>query len=264
MLIDYTNPSGGVVQLNGGLLGQVTTQNGKFNAELRGLAQVLQQDYGDLYSPTCRATLGDAQCTIDLAPLTFNGTVASVNNSNSWNDPTLTQASTTVEYIDTTGRTIPTTSPWQIQVVPPTGGAFVSNVSVLDQLNNAWTQVGGSPANDQYSVSAGGLYSFDGANNPGQTVYINFNYSISYFAYGLVTWLTGLNAGTQSEVRTFAPGIVTLNMTPVFPIQVGDTYTIQAGCDLTFGTCKSRFNNVIHFRGEPYIPGQDTIIKIQT
>jgi hypothetical protein len=263
-LINYNNVAAGVVQLNGGTLGQVTLMNGKYTAELRGLAQIMQQDYGDIYSPTCRAQFGDNKCQLNLAPFTFSGSVVSVNSSNSWNDPTLTQAGATIGYIDTSGLTIPTASPFNIQVVPPTGGAFVSDNGVFDQLGNQWTAVGGSPGNDQYVVGAGGLYEFNGGDVAGQVVYINFDYTISYFAYGIVTWLTGKNAGTSSEVRTFSPGVVTLNLTPVFPIQAGDTYTIQAGCDRTSGTCKTRFNNLIHFRGEPYIPGQDTIIKIQS
>ena len=85
-LVNYNNLAAGAVQLNGGLLGQVTILNGKYTAELRGLAQIMQQDYGDVYSPTCRAQFGDSQCQINLTPLTFNGSVQSVNSSNSWND----------------------------------------------------------------------------------------------------------------------------------------------------------------------------------
>ncbi|WP_341818742.1 phage BR0599 family protein [Wolbachia endosymbiont (group B) of Ennomos erosarius] len=28
-----------------------------------------------------------------------------------------------------------------------------------------------------------------------------------------------------------------------------------AGCNKTFPTCRSKFNNTVNFRGEPYIPG---------
>jgi uncharacterized phage protein (TIGR02218 family) len=66
------------------------------------------------------------------------------------------------------------------------------------------------------------------------------------------------------EVKQFAPGIVTLALPMEFPIVAGDTYTITAGCDKQFGTCKARYNNVVNFRGEPYIPGIDTVIKPQT
>jgi hypothetical protein len=29
------------------------------------------------------------------------------------------------------------------------------------------------------------------------------------------------------------------------------------------GTCIGRFNNIVNFRGEPYVPGTDTIYKSQ-
>jgi len=34
-----------------------------------------------------------------------------------------------------------------------------------------------------------------------------------------------------------------------------DTFTITAGCDKTFPTCKAKFANQINFRGFPHMPG---------
>ena len=52
-------------------------------------------------------------------------------------------------------------------------------------------------------------------------------------------------------------------MTLPYPLTVGDAYSVSAGCDRLFGTCKARYNNVVNFRGEPYIPGQDVILRPQ-
>jgi uncharacterized phage protein (TIGR02218 family) len=41
----------------------------------------------------------------------------------------------------------------------------------------------------------------------------------------------------------------------------GDTFEVVAGCDRTFATCKSKFNNVRNFRGFPHIPGRDEGLK---
>jgi hypothetical protein len=46
-----------------------------------------------------------------------------------------------------------------------------------------------------------------------------------------------------------------------FDVQVGDTALVEAGCDRLIGTCKTKFDNVINFRGEPYVPGMDQIIQ---
>jgi hypothetical protein len=259
-LVNYNDLTMGAVTLDSGVLGQISIMNGRYSAELRGLAQVVQQDQGQMYSPTCRATFGDARCTKDLAPLTFNGTVQSVASAIRFLDASLTQTGPTVQFADNTGRKIPTSAPYQIQAVPPTGGAFVANVRVRDNGNATWTA--GSVSDKHYTVNGTGLYTFD-ATDAGQEVFIDYAYSIGYFAYGKVSFTSGQNAGFAMEVKTFAPGVVTLAMPLPYPIAVGDTYTIVAGCDKTFATCRDRWNNVLFFRGEPYIPGQDTILKPQ-
>ena len=254
----------GVVPIASGIIGQIKILNGRYVAELRGTTQLMQQGYGDHYQPTCRATFGDSKCTVNLAPLTFAGAVQSVVSPFvSWNDSTLTQTGPAVAYTDTRGLVIPTRSPFQIQIVPPDGGAYASNISVHDSQNNTYAQVSGSPGSGQYSADSSGLYTFNVA-QAGGTVFVNFNYTIGYFAYGAVTWLTGQNAGYRMEVKQFAPGVVTLALPMEYPIAVGDTYSISAGCDKQLGTCSARYSNVVHFRGEPYIPGIDMVIKPQT
>lgn len=261
-LVNYADLTMGAVSLGNGVLGQVTLTNGQYNVELRGLAQLMQQDMGEVYSPTCRATFGDSRCTINLVPLTFSGTVQSVNGVTSWNDASLTQTGPAVPYADTHGQRVPSTTPWQLQIVPPAGGAFLTDGRVIDVSGNQWQSVGGSPGNDQYNVSGTGLYTFN-SSQEGEEVFIDFDYQMGFFSYGMVKFTGGLNAGYSMEVKQFAPGVVALTMAMPNPIAVGDTYTIIAGCDRQFGTCKNRFNNVVHFRGEPYTPGVDTMLRPQ-
>jgi hypothetical protein len=254
--------SAGQATLTGGTLGQFQLLNGKYIVELRSLAQVMQQGFGQFFSPTCRATFGDSRCTIALGPLTFDGTVDSVTSPQlAWTDTSLTQTGPTVPFTDTQGQFVPDDSPWQIQIVPPDGGAFAANTSVLLANDQPLTEVSGSPGPLQYSVTSGGLYTFNSQQNTNQ-LFINYTYTIGYFAYGVVKWLTGQNAGYEMEVKSFSPGNVTLVMPMIYPIAPGDTYTIQAGCDKQFGTCSNRYSNVIHFRGEPYVPGTDTILAL--
>lgn len=261
-LVNWADLTQGAVVLETGYLGQVTIKNGTYAVELRGLTQLSQQEQGDVYSPTCRANFGDSRCTINTAPLTVNGTVGSLNSATSWNDASLTQTGPTVAYTDTTGHKVPTQAPYQIQVVPPTGGAFVADGGVKGSYGQSLTPVGSNPGDGQYAVSSTGLYTFSSA-DPAWEVFISYTYSIGYFAYGKVTWLTGQNAGFSMEVKTFAPGVVTLAMAMPYPIAVGDTYTITAGCDKTIGACNARYSNIVHFRGEPYIPGPDILLSPQ-
>lgn len=49
-----------------GSLGEVSRANGAFRAELRGLAEPLNQAQGRIYHPRCTAELGDAACKMRL------------------------------------------------------------------------------------------------------------------------------------------------------------------------------------------------------
>ena len=55
-----------VVILRRGWVGEITVRNGSFIAELRGLDQKIQQEYGRVYTPTCTAKLGDSKCRRSL------------------------------------------------------------------------------------------------------------------------------------------------------------------------------------------------------
>lgn len=78
-----------------------------------------------------------------------------------------------------------------------------------------------------------------------------------YFNGGLLTWTGGNNAGLEMEVKTFlnAGGAFALQLPMPYAVQVGDTFSVVAGCDKTLATCKDVFSNVVNFRGFPFIPG---------
>lgn len=50
-----------------GSMGEITRSGGSFRAELRGLAEALNQTRGRVYQSLCPAVLGDAECRFDLA-----------------------------------------------------------------------------------------------------------------------------------------------------------------------------------------------------
>jgi len=86
-----------------------------------------------------------------------------------------------------------------------------------------------------------------------------------YFAYGVLTWTSGANIGKSVEVRshnTSTPCQLTITEIMPFAIQIGDAFTVIAGCDRRLETCRDKFSNVLNFRGEPYIPGADTVLKV--
>lgn len=82
-----------------------------------------------------------------------------------------------------------------------------------------------------------------------------------YFAYGVITFTSGVNAGLSMEVREFTGKAFILFLPMPYAIGVGDSYTAIAGCDKAFATCAGRFGNAINFRGEPHVPGTDKILE---
>lgn len=89
-----------------------------------------------------------------------------------------------------------------------------------------------------------------------------------WFTSGKVVWTSGLNIGAVMEVKTHANNgsvvLFELWETMPFDIQIGDAFSVTAGCDKSLSTCRDRFNNVANFRGFPYIPGNDAVTSYAT
>ncbi|OYW14040.1 MAG: hypothetical protein B7X02_00915 [Rhodospirillales bacterium 12-54-5] len=85
-----------------------------------------------------------------------------------------------------------------------------------------------------------------------------------YFAHGLVQFTSGANAGLAMEVREFTNKEFVLFLPMPYAMAVGDGYTVVAGCDKSFSSCIAKFSNAINFRGEPHVPGTDTILETAT
>jgi uncharacterized phage protein (TIGR02218 family) len=76
--------------------------------------------------------------------------------------------------------------------------------------------------------------------------------------------VTGANAGARVEVKRHVAGsaaVLDLWRTMPQAIAAGDTFTVTAGCDKLFSTCKAKFSNTVNFRGFPHIPGNDYVVK---
>lgn len=82
-----------------------------------------------------------------------------------------------------------------------------------------------------------------------------------YFNDGNLTFTSGENAGLSMEVREYTVGNFTLFLPMPYRIEVGDSYSVVAGCDKLFETCIGRFNNALNFRGEPHVPGTDKMLQ---
>lgn len=86
-----------------------------------------------------------------------------------------------------------------------------------------------------------------------------------WFTAGRLAFSSGANNGLAVEVKAHRADSegVTLSLWQAMPepIAAGDTFTINAGCDKRFATCRDRFGNAVNFRGFPHIPGNDFVMS---
>lgn len=175
--VNYQDLSQGTLKLCKGNLGEIKLGRQQFTAELRGLAQKLQQTIGEVYSPSCRAQLGDVRCTVDLTPFTVTGTVTSVADAHQFADSSRTEAD-------------------------------------------------------------------------------------DYFKGGVIKFTSGDNEDINMEIKSYTSDQFTLQLPMPYVVQIGDTYTAIAGCQKRISDCIGKFSNVVNFRGEPYVPGNDKIMRV--
>lgn len=91
---NYADLTQGTMSLRSGTLGNVSTGAVSFKAEIRGLAQSLQQSIGELYSPACSTNLGHpTRCTVGLGPFTVTGAVTTATSSRAFTDSSRAEAS---------------------------------------------------------------------------------------------------------------------------------------------------------------------------
>ncbi|WP_237342967.1 DUF2163 domain-containing protein [Wolbachia endosymbiont of Folsomia candida] len=81
---------------------------------------------------------------------------------------------------------------------------------------------------------------------------VNLTENDEYYKHGIVKFSGSV--AFEGVVKEYKNKVITLFASPPYQISAGDQYSILAGCDKTFSTCKSKFNNTINFHGEPYIP----------
>ncbi len=81
-----------------------------------------------------------------------------------------------------------------------------------------------------------------------------------FFGDGIATSLDGENQGYSRKVKSFSGGTFTLAQEMPFTVTVGDTFRFTAGCrKRLIEDCKTKFDNVLNFGGEPHAPGTDLL-----
>jgi uncharacterized phage protein (TIGR02218 family) len=106
-----------------------------------------------------------------------------------------------------------------------------------------------------------------GSNQRTLTPVSAFSQAGGYFAQGVVTCLTGGNAGLSQTVKIHAGGVLTVMVPWLLPVAPGDTFLVIKGCDKTLSMCKATkeasgavVDNSANFGGTPFLPVPQTAI----
>jgi uncharacterized phage protein (TIGR02218 family) len=90
------------------------------------------------------------------------------------------------------------------------------------------------------------------------------SFAEGWFTAGKLSFTSGANSGFAVEVKVHRVALdgvlIELWQQAPEPIATADAFTVTAGCDKRFATCRDRFANSVNFRGFPYIPGNDFVI----
>ncbi|MCB2099055.1 MAG: DUF2163 domain-containing protein [Parvularculaceae bacterium] len=86
-----------------------------------------------------------------------------------------------------------------------------------------------------------------------------------WFTHGALLWTAGANAGARAHVKAqdknASADAVSLWLPAGKPLQIGDAFTVTAGCDKRAETCKAKFSNLVNFQGFHLMPGNDFAIS---
>lgn len=79
-----------------------------------------------------------------------------------------------------------------------------------------------------------------------------------YYNLGVIRFTSGALSGVRRAIADWATPTLTLAMPlPSAPL-AGVTFDVFPGCDRTKATCNAKFANLIHFRGFPHVPTQES------
>lgn len=98
MVVNWADLTMADMVIRRGRMGEVSAGKMSFVAELRGMAQNLQQEIGRLIMPTCNADLGDSRCQVVLSGFTSTGTLTAVTDGAHFTDSGLAGATGLFNY----------------------------------------------------------------------------------------------------------------------------------------------------------------------
>ena len=256
--VNWQLPDAGQTRLRSGRLGEVLlARSGRLRIELRSLADFLAQNAGDVFSPTCRADVGDSRCKFPILPPEL-GRDEAVTLGQFFRVPvapgtTSEQFGNRIYEVTTAGTTASVIPTYDTTV----GNTTADGTAVL-RASEAWSRHGSVS-----SVSSSKVLTVSVSDPRNEN---------GWFQDGLMTFESGPNAGITREIKTWsAAGVVELFLPfPALP-ETGNVFRISVGCAKIPDVCSTKFRinpsrdfangNIFNYRGEFHLPGRDAVLS---
>ena len=227
--VNWEDPDGhGEIRLRRGTLGETRlTPQGYFHAELRGLSQPLAQSTLEVFSPNCRADLGDERCKFPIQPPEL-GRNQAVSEGAFYRVPTAAGTGS-ARYEDRIYEVIEagTTASSQPAYDTTIGAATMDGTAVL-KAYDSFTRVALVESVTDHRIF---------------TVSEDLSgFADSWFDEGAVTFETGANAGRTIEVKSWMQAIRRLELWAPTGLPVGSAISCgsipaaTSACSRTAGT----------------------------
>lgn len=259
-LVNHEDPdSFSSIKLRTGFVGEATaTKDAQtFVADFRGLLQNFSQNVGEVYQEECRADLGDSRCQVVLEPDEVARTTAYVVGD-------LISVPTDIATYPSDDRKYEGRR-YRCTVAGTTAGSLPTYDTVIGNS----TVDGTATFICEYSftqfvtidvVTSNRLFTVSTPNN--DTIAVD-----DWFKYGGLQFIDGQNSFKSFEVKQYTQSTKTIELflAPNYTVVNGQLLKVYAGCNKNIQTaCRDKFDNVINFRGEPFIPGADQILTTPT
>ena len=96
---------------------------------------------------------------------------------------------------------------------------------------------------------------------PNNAVTVSCTVPAANLVGGVLRWLDGPYGGIGMVIIGLENGALVLDSPVDVALAAGLRMIVTEGCDHTLGTCAGRFANAVNFQGEPYLPGNDLVMR---
>ena len=247
LAVNWADTSQGTIILKTSRLGKAVMGDAGWQIDVSSIMEALEVTVGDVYAVGCIVDLGSAKCKVRLDPPAWAATTAyTVRPAR---DAGL---GSVVKPTSANRRHFKCTVAGTSGGSEPTWDTTIGNTTVDGTVT--WTTI-------QALTVTGSVTGVTDRRTFADTATTEAD---GYWDFGVLTWLTGNNAGLVMEVETYtlAGGDFLLKLEMPYDIQAGDTYSLTAGCDKSLTHCRDKFDNVENFRGYGlHLPGEEALLR---